>query len=41
MNTINFEQLKQIQTKLLLGLPLNSFEEAYYTLYGDTLKESE
>lgn len=31
MNSINLEQL--------LGLPLNSFEKAYYTLYGNKLTE--
>ncbi len=39
MKTINLEQLKQIQAKLLLDLSLNSFEEAYYTLYGEHLTE--
>ncbi len=39
MNSINLEQLKRIKTKLLLGLPLNSFEKAYYTLYGNKLTE--
>lgn len=39
MNSINLEQLKLIQTKMLLGIPLSAFEKAYYTLYGDKLTE--
>lgn len=39
MNSLNLEQLKQKQTKLLLGLPQSAFEKAYYTLYGDTIAE--
>lgn len=39
MNSINLEQLKHIQTKMLLGIPLSAFEKAYYTLYGDKLTE--
>lgn len=40
MNSINLEQLKRIQTKMLLGIPLSAFEKAYYTLYGDKIKDS-
>lgn len=39
MKQINIEQLKQIQTKMLLGIALSAFEQAYYTLYGDKLAE--
>lgn len=39
MNSINPEQLKLIHAKLILDLPLNSFEQAYYALYGDKLTE--
>lgn len=40
MNSINLEQLKRIQTKMLLGIPLSAFEKAYYALYGDKIKDS-
>lgn len=40
MNNANIEQLKLINAKLILGLPLNSFEQAYYTLYGGKLTEA-
>lgn len=39
MNSIYIEQLKRIRAKITLGIPLSAFEKAYYTLYGDKLKE--
>lgn len=39
MNTINLEQLKHIQAKILLGFALSAFETAYFTLYGDKITE--
>lgn len=39
MNSANIEQLKLINAKLILGLPLNNYEQAFYTLYGTKLTE--
>lgn len=41
MNIINYDQLRKIRAKLLLGLALTAFEKAYYTLYGYKLNQQE
>lgn len=41
MNNQTIEQLKRIEAKQTLCLPLTAYEAALWTLYGEAYKKSE